>query len=86
MKNKFYYAIITGKAFPKIINPQTSVEKWIYKAMVKIRIVFIALAYAISSDQTCSKIDQNCPAIDARDGLWIWETPHPYSHLSCCQG
>lgn len=54
--------------------------------MVKIQIVLIALANAISSDQTCSKIDQNCPAILARDTLWTWETPHPYSHLSCCQG
>jgi len=48
--------------------------------------IFVAFINTISSDQDCSKRDQNCPTIDAREDLWIWETPHPYSHLSCCQG
>ena len=25
-----------------------------------------------------------CPAIKQYDDVWIWETPHPYSHLTCC--
>ena len=25
-----------------------------------------------------------CPTIKQYNGVWIWETPHPYSHLTCC--
>ena len=25
-----------------------------------------------------------CPLITESDGVWFWETPHPYSSLTCC--
>ena len=25
-----------------------------------------------------------CPMITESDGVWFWETPHPYSSLTCC--
>lgn len=29
--------------------------------------------------------DRNkCPTIDESEGVWTWETPHPYSNLTCC--
>ena len=52
----------------------------------KMIVLLFALVKAILSDQKCSWENTNCPNIDARGNIWIWETPSPYSHLSCCKG
>ena len=33
---------------------------------------------------TPSNAVAECPLITESDGVWFWETPHPYSSLTCC--
>ena len=33
---------------------------------------------------TPSNATAECPLITESDGGWFWETPHPYSSLTCC--
>ena len=31
-----------------------------------------------------SNATSQCPLIKEYEGIWLWETPHPYSSLTCC--
>ena len=33
---------------------------------------------------TPSNATAECPLITESDGVWLWESPHPYSSLTCC--